>query len=31
MIHGVNEHLTLQNLGRLTEFFARLIATTASG
>ena len=31
MIHGTNEHLSLQNLNRLTEFFARLIATTAAG
>jgi carboxypeptidase PM20D1 len=31
MIHGTNEHLSLQNLNRLTEFFARLIATTGAG
>jgi acetylornithine deacetylase/succinyl-diaminopimelate desuccinylase-like protein len=31
MIHGTNEHMTVQNLGRLTEFFARLMATTAAG
>jgi len=31
MIHGTNEHLSLANLKRLTEFFARLIATTGSG
>jgi carboxypeptidase PM20D1 len=31
MIHGTNEHMTLANLKRLTEFFARLIATTAAG
>jgi carboxypeptidase PM20D1 len=31
MIHGTNEHMTLQNLNRLTEFFARLMATTAAG
>ena len=31
MIHGTNEHMTLANLNRLTEFFARLIATTAAG
>jgi carboxypeptidase PM20D1 len=29
MIHGTNEHLTLDNLGRLTDFYARLIATAA--
>jgi carboxypeptidase PM20D1 len=27
MIHGTNEHLSLDNLGRLTEFYTRLIAT----
>ncbi len=31
MIHGTNEHMTVQNLNRLTEFFARLLATTAAG
>jgi carboxypeptidase PM20D1 len=31
MIHGANEHMTLANLSRLTEFFARLIATTTAG
>jgi len=31
MIHGTNEHLSLDNLNRLTEFFARLIATTGAG
>jgi carboxypeptidase PM20D1 len=31
MIHGANEHMTLQNLNRLTEFFARLMATTGAG
>ena len=31
MIHGTNEHMTMQNLNRLTEFFARLMATTAAG
>jgi carboxypeptidase PM20D1 len=31
MIHGTNEHMTLKNLDRLTQFFARLIATTAAG
>ncbi|MGO9931232.1 MAG: M20 family peptidase [Steroidobacteraceae bacterium] len=30
MIHGTNEHLSLANLKRLTEFFARLIATTSA-
>ncbi len=29
MIHGTNEHMTLDNLGRMTEFYARLIATAA--
>jgi carboxypeptidase PM20D1 len=31
MIHGTNEHLSLENLNRLTEFFTRLLATTAAG
>jgi carboxypeptidase PM20D1 len=31
MFHGTNEHLSLANLNRLTEFFARLIATTGAG
>jgi carboxypeptidase PM20D1 len=31
MIHGTNEHLSLENLNRLTEFFARLMATTGAG
>jgi len=31
MIHGTNEHLSLQNLNRLTEFFARLMTTTGAG
>jgi carboxypeptidase PM20D1 len=31
MIHGTNEHMTVENLNRLTEFFARLMATTAAG
>ena len=30
MIHGTNEHLTLENLNRCVEFYARLIATAAS-
>jgi carboxypeptidase PM20D1 len=30
MIHGTNEHLTLDNLRRMTDFYARLIATAAS-
>ncbi len=30
MIHGTNEHMTLDNLARLTEFYARLIATGSS-
>jgi carboxypeptidase PM20D1 len=29
MIHGTNEHLTLDNLGRCVEFYARLIETVA--
>jgi carboxypeptidase PM20D1 len=29
MIHGTNEHMTLDNLARLTEFYARLVATAA--
>jgi len=29
MIHGTNEHMTLENLGRLTSFYARLVATAA--
>jgi carboxypeptidase PM20D1 len=29
MVHGTNEHLTLDNLRRLCEFYARLIATAA--
>ncbi len=30
MIHGTNEHMTLENLARMTGFYARLIATAAS-
>ncbi len=30
MIHGTNEHLTLDNLRRMTVFYSRLLATTAS-
>ena len=30
MIHGTNEHLSLDNLRRMTDFYARLIATAAS-
>jgi carboxypeptidase PM20D1 len=30
MIHGTNEHMTLDNLGRMTEFYARLIQTAAA-
>jgi len=30
MIHGTNEHLTLDNLRRMTDFYSRLLATTAS-
>jgi carboxypeptidase PM20D1 len=29
MIHGTNEHLTLENLERMVQFYARLIATAA--
>jgi carboxypeptidase PM20D1 len=29
MIHGTDEHLTLDNLERLTGFYARLVATAA--
>ena len=29
MIHGTNEHMTLDNLHRTAEFYARLIATVA--
>jgi len=29
MIHGTNEHLTLANLRRMTEFYAQVIATAA--
>lgn len=29
MIHGTNEHMTLANLKRLIDFYARLIATAA--
>jgi carboxypeptidase PM20D1 len=29
MIHGTDEHLTLENLDRLVTFYARLIATAA--
>lgn len=30
MIHGTNEHLTLDNLKQITTFYARLIATAAN-
>jgi carboxypeptidase PM20D1 len=29
MIHGTNEHISLDNLGRMVRFFTRLIATSA--
>jgi carboxypeptidase PM20D1 len=29
MIHGTNEHMTLENLGRMTDFYTRLIASAA--
>jgi carboxypeptidase PM20D1 len=31
MIHGTDEHMTLDNLRRTVEFYARLVATTAVG
>jgi carboxypeptidase PM20D1 len=30
MIHGTNEHLTLANLGRMTTFYSRLVASAGS-
>ncbi|OXE35427.1 MAG: peptidase M20 [Phenylobacterium zucineum] len=30
MIHGTNEHMTLENLDRCVDFYARLIATAGS-
>ncbi len=30
MVHGTNEHLTLENLERLLDFYAQLIGTAAS-
>lgn len=30
MIHGTNEHMTLENLDRAVQFYARLVATAAS-
>lgn len=30
MIHGTNEHMSLENLDRAVQFYARLIATSAS-
>ena len=29
MIHGTDEHMTLENLGRLTGFYTRLVATAS--
>jgi acetylornithine deacetylase/succinyl-diaminopimelate desuccinylase-like protein len=29
MIHGTDEHMTLDNLRRTAEFYARLLATAA--
>lgn len=29
MIHGTNEHMTLENLGRMTAFYSQLLATAA--
>jgi carboxypeptidase PM20D1 len=30
MIHGTNEHMTLKNLEKMIQFYARLIATAAT-
>ncbi len=30
MIHGTNEHITIENMGNMIRFFTRLIATSAS-
>jgi carboxypeptidase PM20D1 len=29
MIHGTNEHMSLENLQRMTDFYTRLIASVA--
>jgi carboxypeptidase PM20D1 len=29
MVHGTNEHLTLDNLRRMIEFYSQVIATAA--
>ena len=29
MIHGTNEKMSLENLGRMTTFYARLVASAA--
>jgi carboxypeptidase PM20D1 len=29
MIHGTNEHMTLENLEAMVQFYSRLIATAA--
>jgi carboxypeptidase PM20D1 len=29
MIHGTNERISVENLDRMAEFYARLIATAA--
>jgi carboxypeptidase PM20D1 len=29
LVHGTNEHMTIENLSRLTQFFGRLMKTTA--
>jgi carboxypeptidase PM20D1 len=29
MIHGTNEHLSLENLRRMIDFYAQVIATAA--
>ncbi|MBP7701717.1 MAG: M20 family peptidase [Phenylobacterium sp.] len=31
MIHGTNEHMSLENLDRAVQFYARLIATSTAG
>jgi carboxypeptidase PM20D1 len=29
MIHGINEHMTIDNLSRMIRFYSQLIATSA--
>ena len=31
MIHGTNEHMSLENLDRAVQFYSRLIATSTAG